>query len=130
MGGDYVARALSDSSMTKKHSKRRGRPRGTSGRAAVLTRAQVRQVFRVARARARHADRAEAVFALSLGLGLRAKELASLKWADVYDADDKVRPVVHLKAAYTTKAPRHGTFSSRRQRCAGCSPGTARSNGY
>ncbi len=97
--------------MTKKHSKR-GRPRGTSGRAAVLTRAQVRQVFRIARARTRHADRAEVVFALSLGLGLRAKELASLKWGDVYEADGKVRPIVHLKAAYTQGAKTRDVFVS------------------
>ncbi len=106
MGGDYVF--LHD----QKHSKRRGRPRGTSGRAAVLTRAQVRQVFRVARARARHADRAEAVFALSLGLGLRAKELAALKWGDVYETDGKVRSVVHLKSAYTKGAKPRDVFVS------------------
>jgi integrase/recombinase XerD len=97
--------------MTKQN-RRRGRPRGTSGRAAVLTRAQVRQVFRVAKARGRFADRAEAVFALSVGLGLRAKELAALKWADVYEADGKVRHVVHLKAAYTKGAKTRDVFVS------------------
>jgi integrase/recombinase XerD len=91
---------------------KRGRPPGTSGRAAVLTRAQVRQVFRVARNRDRLGDRAEAVFALSIGLGLRAKELAALKWADVYEADGKVRPVVHLKAAYTKGARTRDVFVS------------------
>jgi integrase len=106
--GDDVARALLIPSMTKRYAKR-GRPPGTSGRAAVLTRGQIRHVFRVARARGRYADRAEAVFALSLGLGLRAKELAALKWTDVYEADGKVRPVIHLKAAYTkgAKTPRN-----------------------
>ncbi len=81
--------------------KRRGRPKGTTGRAAVLSPSQIRHAFRVARARPRHAARAEAVLAMSVGLGLRAKELASLTWADVYDEDGRVRPVVHLKAAYT-----------------------------
>ena len=38
---------------------------------------------------------------MSLGVGLRAKELTSLKWADVYDAEGRVRPVLHLRAAYT-----------------------------
>ena len=54
--------------------RRRGRPPGTSGRAAVLSPSQIKQAFRVARSRTRHADRAEAVLALSIGLGLRAKE--------------------------------------------------------
>jgi integrase/recombinase XerD len=111
VSGDDVARALLIPSMTKRYSKR-GRPPGTSGRAAVLTRAQVRHVFRVARARGRYADRAEAVFALSVGLGLRAKELAALKWADVYEADGKVRPVMHLKAAYTKGAKTRDVFVS------------------
>src|SRR5207245_11406415 len=81
--------------------KRRGRPPGTSGRAAVLSASQVRHVFRVARSRSRHAARAEAALAMSLGLGLRAKELTSLKWDDVYDAEGSVRPVLPLRAAYT-----------------------------
>jgi hypothetical protein len=38
---------------------------------------------------------------VSLGLGLRTKEMAGLRWADVYDEEGRVRPVVHLKAAYT-----------------------------
>jgi hypothetical protein len=53
------------------------------GRAAALSPAQVKHAFRVARARSGHASRAEAVLAISLGLGLRAKELASLKWSGV-----------------------------------------------
>jgi integrase/recombinase XerD len=91
---------------------RRGRPRGTTGRAAVLTGAQIKHVFRVARSRRRHTDRAEAVFAMSLGLGLRAKELAALKWADVFDGDGRVRPVIHLKAAYTKGARTRDVFVS------------------
>jgi integrase/recombinase XerD len=97
--------------MVKSKSKR-GRPPGTTGRAAVLTRAQVKQVFRTAHARGRHASRAEAAFALSIGLGLRAKELATLKWGDVYEADGKLRPVVHLKAAYTKGAKTRDVFLS------------------
>ena len=91
--------------------KRRGRPPGTSGRAAVLSASQVRHVLRVARARSRHAARAEAALAMSLGLGLRAKELTSLKWADVYDAEC-VRPVLHLRAAYTKGGRTRDVFLS------------------
>lgn len=92
--------------------KRRGRPRGTSGRAAVLSPSQIRQVMRVARARGRHGARAEAAIAMSLGLGLRAKELASLTWADVYDDEGRVRPVIHLRAAYTKGSKTRDVFAS------------------
>ncbi len=67
----------------------------------MLSPTQVRQVFRVARSRPRHAARAEVALALSVGLGLRAKELASLRWGDVYDDEGRVRELVHLRAAYT-----------------------------
>lgn len=92
--------------------RKRGRPPGTSGRAAVLSSSQVQHIFRVARSRGRHAARAEAALAMTIGLGLRAKELASLKWADVYDADGHVRQVVHLKAAYTKGAKTRDVFVS------------------
>jgi integrase/recombinase XerD len=91
---------------------KRGRPPGTSGRAAVLTASQVRQVFRVARARGRHAARAEAALAVSMGLGLRAKELAGLRWSDIYNGDGHVRAVVHLKAAYTKGGRTRDVFVS------------------
>lgn len=92
--------------------KRRGRPAGSTGRAAVLTKAQVRHVLRIAGSRSRHASRAEAALALSIGLGLRAKELAALKWSDVYEADGSVRGVLHLKAAYTKGAKTRDVFVS------------------
>lgn len=79
----------------------RGRPRGTSGKAAVLSSAQIRNVLRVARARQRFGPRSAAAFALSVGLGLRAKELAALRWSDVFEESGAVREVLHLKAAYT-----------------------------
>jgi integrase/recombinase XerD len=69
-------------------------------------------VFRVARSRHRLSDRAEAVFALSIGLGLRAKELAALTCGDVYDGEGRVRPVLHLKAAYTKAARTRDVFVS------------------
>ena len=92
--------------------RRRGRPAGTTGRAAVLSAAQVRHVFRVARSRSRHAARAEAALALSVGLGLRAKELAGLRWTDLYEAEGRVRRVVHLKAAYTKGGKTRDVFVS------------------
>ena len=108
-----VARGgLSSPAEASSHGQTTRPAQGTSGRAAVLARSQVRQVFRIARARGRLAARAEAVFALSIGLGLRAKELASLKWADVYEADGSVRAVVHLKAAYTKGARTRDVFLS------------------
>jgi integrase/recombinase XerD len=91
---------------------KRGRPKGSTGRAAVLTPAQVKLVFRVARSRVRHADRAEVAFALSFGLALRAKELASLTWADVYEPGGNVRQVLHLKANYTKGAKTRDVFLS------------------
>jgi len=90
----------------------RGRPRGTSGRAAVLSRAQLRHVLKVARSRGRLGSRAEAALALSFGLGLRAKELASLKWSDVFEQDGTLRGVIHLKAAYTKGSKTRDVFLS------------------
>jgi integrase/recombinase XerD len=52
------------------------------------------------------------VLALSIGLGLRAKELAGLRWADVYDQDGRVRKIVHLKAAYTKGGRTRDVFVS------------------
>jgi len=49
---------------------------------------------------------------MSIGLGLRAKELAGLRWVDVYDADGKVRAIVHLKAAYTKGGKTRDVFLS------------------
>ena len=108
--------------------RRRGRPPGTTGRAAVLSPNQIRHAFRVARTRGRHAARAEAALAMSLGLGLRAKELAGLRWADVYDEAGKVRPVVHLKAGYT-KGGARATCSCRRRRCGASWRSTASATG-
>lgn len=90
----------------------RGRPKGTSGRAAVLTSPQIRQVLRVAKMKRRFSDRAETAFTLSLGLGLRAKEIAAIRWSDVYEADGAVRSVLHLKAAYTKGAKTRDVFLS------------------
>ena len=78
----------------------RGRPRGTTGKAAALSPAQIKQVFRAAR-RVRHGDRAEVALALSIELGLRASELAALDWSDVYNPDGTVRSAIYVERAYT-----------------------------
>jgi integrase/recombinase XerD len=78
----------------------------------VLSSAQVKHALRVSRARTRHGSRAEAALAVSLALGLRAKELAALKWSDVYDDKGRVRAVVHLKTAYTKGGKTRDVFVS------------------
>jgi len=78
----------------------RGRPRGTTGKAATLSPAQIKNVFRAAR-RVRHGDRAEVALALSIELGLRASELAALAWSDVYRPDGTVREAIYVECAYT-----------------------------
>lgn len=82
----------------------RGRPSGRTGPAPILKTDEVRRVLRVVRSRPRLSARSEAALSLSLYLGLRAKEIAALKWSDVFDADDRVRDVLRLKAAYTKGA--------------------------
>src|SRR5689334_11313341 len=79
----------------------RGRPAGTSGQAPTLSEDQIKRVVRTARGRPRLAARSVAILSMSLALGLRAKEIAALSWGDVYDDEDRVRQVLHLKAAYT-----------------------------
>jgi len=49
---------------------------------------------------------------MSIGLGLRAKELTSLTWADVYDEEGRVRKVLHLRAAYTKGGKTRDVFVS------------------
>jgi len=82
----------------------RGRPKGSTGKAAILSSAQIKDVFRSAHRCGRYSDRAELVLALSIGLGLRAIELTSLRWADVYNSDGSVRQMILVTRAYTRKA--------------------------
>ena len=49
---------------------------------------------------------------MSVGLGLRAKELAALRWADVFDGSGALRDVLHLKAAYTKGAKTRDVYLS------------------
>jgi len=92
--------------------RQRGRPPGTTGRAAVLNSHQIRAVAAVARARPRLGHRALATFVLSVGTGLRAKELSSLRWIDLFTREGELREVVHLKAAYTKGAKTRDIFLS------------------
>ena len=91
---------------------KRGRPGGTSGRAAVLSPVQVKTVLRLAAARPRLPDRSTVVLMMSIGLGLRAKELAALRWVDLFDTNWTLRDVLHLKAAYTKGAKTRDLYLS------------------
>ena len=81
-----------------------GRPKGSVGKAAILSSAQVKDVFLSARRHGKYSDRAELVLALSIQLGLRATELAALRWADIYDSDGSVRQMILVTRAYVRKA--------------------------
>jgi integrase len=58
-------------------------------------------VLRLASARNRMPEKAEVTLCVFLYLGLRAKEIASLRWGDVFDEEGKPHSVMHLKSAYT-----------------------------
>jgi integrase/recombinase XerD len=77
----------------------RGRPKGSSGSAISLSPDQIKRVLKLARSE-RYADRAELLLSLSIQLGMRAIELASLKWIDIYDSNGTVRPVIAAKRAF------------------------------
>lgn len=79
------------------------RLKGDTGKAAVLDGAEVKRLLKIA-GTTMYLVRDQTVVVLSYWLGLRAKELASLKVSDVYDAEGEVRQVLHLKAGYTKKA--------------------------
>ncbi|MBN9042095.1 MAG: site-specific integrase [Rhizobiales bacterium] len=79
----------------------RGRPKGTTGQAALLGPDEIKALLRSARQCGRFVDRAELVIALSIELGLRASELAELRWANVYHPDGIVRDCLEVRRAYT-----------------------------
>jgi len=83
------------------HHRSRGRPAGQPGQAPTLQPDEIRRLLRVAKSRPRLASRAEIALFLSLYLGLRAKEITSLRWGDVFDKEDRLSNVLRLKAAYT-----------------------------
>ena len=84
--------------------KLRGRPVGKVWSGPVLKSHEIKRVLKLAKIRARMAARSEVALMFSLYLGLRAKEIASLCWGDVYDKDGKVRELLRLQAAYTKGA--------------------------
>lgn len=92
--------------------RRRGRPMGAPGPAPVLSGSQLHKALRAARTRKRHAARTEAALALSIGAGLRAKEIAGLKWQDVYDQNGKVRYRVDVSTAYARQPRTRVVFLS------------------
>lgn len=81
--------------------RRRGRPKGSTGQSAILGSDQIKALLRSARRYGRYTDRAELVIVLSIELGLRASELAALRWADVYHPDGTVRDCLEVRRAYT-----------------------------
>lgn len=66
-----------------------------SKQAKVLTAAQAHAVL-VYLTTTRHSVRNKAIFLLSLKAGLRAKEIASLTWAMVTDAEGRLAQAIHL----------------------------------
>lgn len=79
--------------------KKSTRPTGSTGQAAVLDEKELKQVLRVVES-GNHPKRNTAVVILSNYVGLRAKELATLKIADVWEAGT-VKKELRLVAAYT-----------------------------
>jgi integrase len=80
----------------------RGRPIGSRGSSVPLNPDQIKTVFRMAR-QERHPDPAEVMLALSIELGLRATELASLTWDDVFGQNGQIRDCVSIRAAFSGK---------------------------
>jgi len=70
------------------------------GKARVLDEKEVKRLFAVAK-NAQMPERNVAMLALSFGLGLRAKEIASLKISDVIDERGKLREEICLRCAVT-----------------------------
>ena len=70
---------------------RRGRPKGSVGKAAILSSADIRNALFVARRLAKSSDRAELAVLMSVDLGLRATELSSINCSDVFELSGHVR---------------------------------------
>jgi len=88
-----------------------GRPAGGTGQAKVLDEKELKRVLDCVNG-GNHAKRNTAIVILSNYLGLRAKELASLKIGDVFDQDTStgIKKVLRLVAAYT-KGAKHRDVS-------------------
>jgi integrase/recombinase XerD len=75
---------------------------GQTGKAAVLTAADFDVVMESTCLRP-FAARDKALLVVSFYLGLRAKEIASLRIADVYTSGHGLRDVLHIKRSYSKK---------------------------
>lgn len=88
--------------------KKAGRPTGTTGQAKVLSKEELKQILQTIKG-GNHAKRNTLIVIMSNYLGLRSKELASLKVKDVVD-NDQPKAVLRLIAAYT-KGSKHRDVS-------------------
>jgi integrase/recombinase XerD len=88
--------------------KKPGRPFGITGKARAITDEELRHALQVT-AQGFHHKRNVAMLVLSNYLGLRAKELAALKIADVYDGS-RINTTLRLFASYT-KGHKHRDLS-------------------
>jgi len=84
---------------------------GDTGQAAVLDAAQVKRLLKIAGTTIPFQGDMT-VITLSYWLGLRAKELASLKVGDVYGSEGGVKQVLHLKAGYTKRSRTRDVYLS------------------
>ena len=88
--------------------KKSGRPIGVTGQAKVLDEKELKQVLRFIEI-GNHSKRNSAIVIISHYLGLRAKEISSLKIGDVYE-NGSIKKVLRLIAAYT-KGSKHRDLS-------------------
>ena len=88
--------------------KKSGRPMGVTGQAKVLDEKELKQVMKFIDI-GNHSKRNTAIVIISHYLGLRAKEISSLKIGDVYE-NGSIKKVLRLIAAYT-KGSKHRDLS-------------------
>ena len=82
---------------------------GKMAQAATLNDAQIKRALRYCQSR-KHTVRDHTILLFSLYTGLRAKELAALRIADIYDAEGKPRTQFTLTAAQTKGARSRTVF--------------------
>jgi integrase/recombinase XerD len=97
--------------------KKAGRPAGTTGKARSISDDELKIVLKVTE-QSRNARRNVAMLILSHYLGLRAKEMASLKISDVYDGTEIVK-TLRLVARYT-KGLKHRDISLENKKVRKC----------
>lgn len=85
-----------------------GRTKGTTGQSKILDEKELKQVFRSIELGS-HSKRNTTIVILSHYLGLRSKELSSLKIGDVYE-NGSVKKVLRLFSSYT-KGSKHRDVS-------------------